>query len=82
MEAYRKIYSDKHTDDPRYNENVYLRKFIPKYYGVAEAEHFHKDEIKKKLYSIKLENLKHNKEKGSVLDLKMGTSTVTKTKIK
>ncbi|CDW72872.1 UNKNOWN [Stylonychia lemnae] len=67
IEAYQKIYIDD-ENHPHYKANIIFRNFLPKYHGHHEED----GEI-----HIKLDNLMFGMENASILDLKMGTSSIT-----
>lgn len=68
LTAYKTVFTDD-ENCPRNGSDLIFRKFLPKFYGQVETE---TEEIK-----IKFENLLSGKVYASVLDLKMGTSTIT-----
>lgn len=67
--AYRKIFQDNPNDD-RHEANLIFRKFLPKFYGVVHQERANE-------HFIKVENLLKSREKASILDIKMGTCSIT-----
>lgn len=67
IESYEKVCKSK-EDDPRFEANTILSRFLPRYYG-----HFKEGEAS----FIKLENLLHGKDHASILDIKMGTTSIT-----
>ncbi|CDW84054.1 UNKNOWN [Stylonychia lemnae] len=79
MVAYEKIFNSK-SSDPRFRENQVLKNFLPKYYGVQELEApsiYQDDSLSKDNIPILLENLLADKPNASILDLKMGTSSLS-----
>ena len=68
VEAYEKIFT-KDVNDVRFSANQTFHKFLPTYYGsftTDSGETF-----------IKLENLLQGRPNANILDLKMGTSSIT-----
>ena len=54
------------------NQNAELKTFIPKY-----IDDFTKTRLGTQYHYLKLENLMKGRENANIIDLKMGTSTVT-----
>lgn len=69
VEAYEKIFT-KDANDLRYSANQIFHQFLPKYYG-----NFTNEETGETY--IKLENLLQGRPYANILDLKMGTTSIT-----
>ena len=69
VEAYEKIFT-KDVSDKRYEANAIFHRFLPHYYG-----YFTKEETGE--FYIKLENLLIEKPHANILDMKIGTTSVT-----
>lgn len=77
IQSFEKVFNTKNEDEllkrrgenSRNKANLFFQKFLPKYYGYCMKE--------EGVFQIKLENLLADKPHASVLDLKMGTTSIT-----
>lgn len=69
VEAYEKIFT-RDINDRRYEANLLFHRFLPHYYGSFTNEET--GEV-----FIKLENLLVGKPNANILDIKMGTTSIT-----
>ncbi len=81
VEAYENIFNEEivaKQSEGAQEASKQLRRFLPKFYGWRELEpefHTEPDSVNK---IIILENLMRGMAKGSIMDIKMGTNTITK----
>ncbi len=73
MNFYEKIFKSV-EDDPMHQQNMSLKNFMPIYYGIGL---FTTKENKTYSCSIKIENLLHNRPNASVLDMRIGQTSVS-----
>ena len=72
MNFYEKIFNST-PEDPMHPQNVTLKSYMPTYYG---KESYTTKEDKTYTCSIKIESLIHSKPSASVLDLRIGQTSV------
>jgi hypothetical protein len=73
--SYERIFHSSEKD-PKHEENINFQKFLPKYYGYILSE-IPTEDGKNLNYKIRIENLLNSRPNANVLDLRMGSSSIT-----